>query len=80
MKKRNRSEGTSGMNVTCPVEYKGLTGCGHALTYFTTNDAGLIECPNCGLWFAPAGVPARAHKGTRGFWDPRVLPARIVRS
>ena len=78
--KRNRREVTSGTNVTCPVEYKGLTGCGHALTYLSTNDAGLIECPNCGLWFAPTDVPARAHTAARaaarGLWDPR---SRVVR-
>ena len=70
--KRNRREVTSGTNVTCPVEYKGLTGCDHALTYFSTNDAGLIECPT--------DVPARAHTAARaaarGLWDPR---SRVVR-
>jgi len=71
--KRNGREGTS---VTCPVDYKGLTGCGEALRYFSTNDAGLIECPNCGLWFAPTDVPARGSYAAR---DPRIQASRIVR-
>jgi hypothetical protein len=70
---RNSREGTS---VICPVEYKGLTGCGEALRYFCTNDAGLIECPNCGLWFAPTDVPARPHSPP----DSRIQASRMVRT
>ena len=43
-------------SVTCPSEYKGLRGCGTPLTYSHTTDNGLIECPRCRLWFAPADV------------------------
>jgi hypothetical protein len=59
--RRNRS-GTAKVTtakVTCPLEYKGLHGCGCALRYTRTTDNGLIECPRCGLWFAPTRVPAR---------------------
>ena len=70
---RNSREGTS---VICPVEYKGLTGCGEALRYFRTDDVGLIECPNCGLWFAPTDVPARRHTPP----DSRIQASRVVRT
>ena len=84
MIKRNRREVTTSVtSVTCPVEYKGLTGCGEAFRYSFTNDAGLIECPNCGLWFAPPGVPAHAPTtarealGSKGVAD-RPTPRNIA--
>jgi len=51
IRKRRRSQ-----SVICPLEYRGREGCGVELSYAYTTDNGLIECPNCGLWFAPDDV------------------------
>jgi hypothetical protein len=50
---RSRHDGQS---VVCPRAYRGLEGCGVRLRYVRTTDNGLIECPNCGLWFAPGNA------------------------
>ena len=42
--------------VICPLEYRGLRGCGCELEIVRMSSNGLVECANCGLWFAPDHV------------------------
>lgn len=54
-RERRRSQ-RRGKRVTCPLEYRGLEGCGHELEIVRMTADGLVECSNCGLWFAPEDV------------------------
>jgi hypothetical protein len=54
-----------GKTYTCPTSGEDLVGCGHTFTAEPDSE-GIIDCPNCGMWFTPSKEVLRVLKEKAG--------------